>query len=252
MRYLLLLPLLVTFLSCNRQATRLEQTGGGPVTATAPMPTTDDNAPRNRNEELRMEDSPDLRATIEETPASPDVDRPQTSKVSPMNPNWEKRKREQQKGQTPQTMPEKNAAGTQVQNPIPDADVKALQAPVLFRLRKTPCYGDCPVYSMTLLESEMAILDATKGTVKAGKQVQKLGHFDYTDLVTQFRQVAGMELADRYPVEGNVPVDLPFTELTFTDEEGKERVIEVYGSAPEPLADFITSLEEIATGYGWK
>ena len=249
MRYLLSLTLLTLLLGCNRQVNRIDSAGGAAATSTVSAPAPTDRTPQDRSQQMQPEVVRETEVNPQPATMKPGEEDKKPVSASSMNPNWEKRKRAQ-------TSREQLTAPTPDRETPPGemapVDARKLSAPALFQLRKTPCYGDCPVYRISVLESEVAILDAKKGTVKNGHQVRELSHFDYTDLITQFRKVAGMELADRYPEEGEMPVDLPYTELTFTDGEGKPRVIEVYGGAPEPVAEFIETLEALATGYGWK
>ena len=114
---------------------------------------------------------------------------------------------------------------------------------------KSPCFGKCPVFTMT-------ISGTTKTVTYEGKQnVKKIGTYTKTisnDSISKL--VKGFESAHFFDLDDKnsayIP-DLPSTFITFSNN-GKTKTVEESTNKPSPLNDLEKQLTEIANSEGWQ
>jgi hypothetical protein len=119
---------------------------------------------------------------------------------------------------------------------------------VLIIYSKTACFGNCPVYAMTIYENGEAILEGEKNIDKIGKYSLKLSQPEIDTLLKEFERAHFFELQDRYykPV-----TDLPTTFITLTLGNKTKKITDYYG-APEKLKVLEEKIEEIVNKRAWK
>jgi len=125
-------------------------------------------------------------------------------------------------------------------------------APIVFKVRKTPCYGNCKQYAIRLHDTGELVLEGKKNLRQLGLFTRQMMGFKYQDLVQQFIDLKPTELAKLYPENEEVAADLPATILTFNDVAGEEHEVKVYYDAPEPLAEFLAQVERLAETGTWE
>lgn len=122
----------------------------------------------------------------------------------------------------------------------------------LITFRKSPCYGDCEVYTFDLRADGYANLDVESGPVAAGRYHRQLYDVDYDELNGDLAELRGMAFADLYPEEDEIPTDVPFREITLPDADGTPRTVRVYGDAPPALKEFMDRLEIFISEQDWE
>jgi hypothetical protein len=118
---------------------------------------------------------------------------------------------------------------------------------IVASLSRGGCYGDCPIYTVTLHRDGTVDYDGEQYVKVTGKQT---GHVDATaieKLEAQFAKAGFADLKDAYSEEDCT--DLPGATLTF---HGKT-VNHYFGdrSAPRVLFDLETAIDESAQSEQW-
>ena len=122
---------------------------------------------------------------------------------------------------------------------------------LLTSLRKTECYGNCPVF-------EFIVLANGKATYKGVKYVDQLGEFiaEIDDATIQIikdkaEQLGISQLQDTYPRNKVFLQDLPMTFSSFHNGRNLKRIRNNY-DAPKALLEYELFLEKIIQQINWK
>jgi len=116
-------------------------------------------------------------------------------------------------------------------------------------IKKTACYGSCPVYSMDILRNCKVILNAEQFLqVGQGKFKSKLTKRQFDDLISDFKHSGFFELNDFYRSNTS---DLPTTFFYFKNQNNA-KTIEVYGKWPEELKALEKKLDLLIDELKWK
>ncbi|MEM9929303.1 MAG: DUF6438 domain-containing protein [Bacteroidota bacterium] len=122
----------------------------------------------------------------------------------------------------------------------------------LFVFSKPPCRGNCPNYKITLTADRQLQLAAKDNLKKSGNYTIRLTAREYSELLAQLEDVQASNLLEVYPEDtSTIPSDAQATMLTFFDAAGTEQRMEVYFDAPEKLAAYITTFEEMVDREDW-
>lgn len=123
----------------------------------------------------------------------------------------------------------------------------------MFSLSKTPCYGKCPQYSLTLTNDRQLILNAINHMDKKGKYSIRLNAREYNTLLMGLDSLNLQTLPAVYPQDTKrIPSDVQATVLRFPNDAGtEEKKVEIYFDAPEKLASFLTRFEAMVERKDW-
>jgi hypothetical protein len=118
-------------------------------------------------------------------------------------------------------------------------------------IRKTPCYGQCPVFVLSFYDNGKATYEGKRFTDLQGNFEATLAETFYSRLAEEMRKSRFVDLAPSYPYKG-VPIpDFPET-VTFVNWGGASHEIRNNHDAPKVLRDF----EDFLLGYveilAWK
>ncbi|MEL7160876.1 MAG: DUF6438 domain-containing protein [Bacteroidota bacterium] len=237
-----LVPTLIALMilsSCNPDATGVKSDAPPTVIAPAPAPkpkTGNDVSTPERTAPTRPEDSAVPASELAEPPAG---DPFAIGKAGPGR-------------QQPKVTPEPEPAPQRPVNAPPKAAAPQVLAPLVFSVRKTPCYGDCEQYRLDLHEDGTLVYDGKRNVRRKGLHQRELTIFQYRDLVEAFQSLNVTDLAEIYPEDrSKIPTDIPSTVLTFPTEDGEEKQVTVYFEAPEALQEFLDLVAATTTTGVW-
>ncbi len=115
-------------------------------------------------------------------------------------------------------------------------------------LTKSPCFGSCPVYTLTIYENGLAMFKGERNTDKLGLFMKKIGKEEVKRLTNKCVAANLWQFQDLY--KSRIP-DLPTVTLTYY--EGKERkTITGKRERPVPVLDIEAMLDDIAFSEGWR
>ena len=122
------------------------------------------------------------------------------------------------------------------------------QDDILLSMKKTGCYGPCPVYEMKIYKNGFVKLTAEEHLDLKGEFYTKLPGSKVKTLVSKFKEAGFFEMEGQYT---SITKDLPTTWIYFTNE-GRQKRIKDYDGAPESLKDLENELSSLLESEDWK
>ncbi len=131
-------------------------------------------------------------------------------------------------------------------------DEPALQkADVVASIKKTACYGLCPIFEIKIFSNGLALYNGEKHTTLLGLHEAYLLQSEIDDLMAKADTINFFQLASAYPAEGRSLNDLPNT-VTYLKKENQEKeIVNNYG-APKALKSYETFLLEKLNQLDWR
>ena len=119
---------------------------------------------------------------------------------------------------------------------------------IVISMKKTMCYGQCPVYEVEIYNDLMAKYKGEKNVDNVGEFIATVPEERYNTLLEQFKNARFFEFKKEY----RAPVsDLPTTYLFFSYEGKSKKVMDYYG-APESLKALENLVAELVNELEWK
>lgn len=160
------------------------------------------------------------------------------------------------KGKMPDT-PSSGSSTTQqveaVKEVVPEVAEVPTTAPgmqrdsVFFSIERTPCFGTCPAYKLTILQDGSAIYEGRRFAAREGRYT---GHVDRTTmnaLKAAADSLGFFKMEDKY----DRPVtDLPSVIIRVHADQGEKQVIGRVG-APEEFKDLTKRAEALLAEVEW-
>lgn len=114
-------------------------------------------------------------------------------------------------------------------------------------MSKGPCFGTCPVFTLTIYNNAMATFQGERFTDKQGLYTMDIGREKLRQLVAAFREANLWQYPDAF--KSQIP-DLQSVTITFTNE-GKTKSIIGKDGRPEALLQLEEMLDDIANAANW-
>ena len=116
-------------------------------------------------------------------------------------------------------------------------------------MEKTPCFGMCPIYEMTIQGNGQGYLNNKRFTKTIGEFKHTFSPDEVEDLFDQLSEMDWTSYKDEYPTD---VTDLPGTRLHFVHKKIDKQVYVPGGAEiPENLESLIRQLEKIAEQSSW-
>jgi hypothetical protein len=119
-------------------------------------------------------------------------------------------------------------------NPTPPPTPKTIDDKNVYEvinIRRTPCYGNCPVYEAKLMSNGKVYYNGTRAVDMIGNYEANADAERLKDLWKNIEQVKFFDFANKYPLdEKNQIADLPSCILTINDGKQKKRIEDNYDS----------------------
>lgn len=112
---------------------------------------------------------------------------------------------------------------------------------LLIELKRTPCYGSCPVYTFKIDKNGKGLFDGVENVERIGSFSFSLSQDELTELENAFLQVDFYQLKNIY--DGLVS-DLPTTYITYNKDGNRKKIMDYYG-APEELRTLENRIETL-------
>lgn len=121
---------------------------------------------------------------------------------------------------------------------------------IVASLKKTPCYGNCPVFDFELRSDGEAVFHGIKNVSKIGKFRATASKNWQRDLEKTALEAGIFSMAEHYPASGRRIGDFPMT-TTFLHFGEKRRRIEDNFDAPLALQNFESYFFEKIEALEW-
>jgi len=121
------------------------------------------------------------------------------------------------------------------------------QKELVISMRKTACYGSCPVYTLKLFSNKEIYFIGESYTEKIGKYYNSLTENEYNLLIQAFLAADFFNFKNEYT--GNI-TDMPTTYITF-NYNGQTKTIKDYYSAPAKLKQLEKLFDSFREKENW-
>jgi Domain of unknown function (DUF6438) len=122
-------------------------------------------------------------------------------------------------------------------------------------LERTPCFGACPVYRLTIHRSGKVEYEGTDRVREKGRRTGKISAEDFTILATKIDEINFFDLKDRYDGKnadgsGVTVTDLP-TRKTSVTRGNRTKSVENYFRGPKRLTELEDLIDELTKSAEW-
>ncbi len=118
---------------------------------------------------------------------------------------------------------------------------------VIITLERTPCYGTCPDYKLTIYGDGKIVYEGKEYVKITGTQTAQISIDQVKAIVDEFYRIDYFSLQDKYT--GNI-TDLPTTITSITINGTTKKVVNYYG-APKKLDELENKIDEITNSKIW-
>ncbi len=119
----------------------------------------------------------------------------------------------------------------------------------VIEMTKNPCFGRCPIYSMTIYNNGKVKYVGQRFTIKLGTFTKQIPMEEVADLVKGFEAIDFWNMPDKYPSQ---LTDLPKTNIKLYREDKTHKSVSGDTFRPEPLLKMDERLASIADSEdGW-
>ena len=139
---------------------------------------------------------------------------------------------------------------------FPGLQTGTLPEDVTIALERTSCFGDCPIYRVTIDARGNVIYEGRKFVAVSGRRTGRIPVARVAAILATADRIGFFELRDHYrTVRGpdgseTVVTDLPTTIVTITRAGVTKRVEDYYG-APRALQELERQIDEAAGTSQW-
>ena len=122
-------------------------------------------------------------------------------------------------------------------------------------LERTPCFGTCPVYTLTVLSSGRVEFSGENHVKVKGLQTGQISPEDFGRLVKKIDEIDFFNLRNRYDGKnpdgtGVTVTDLP-TRKTSVTRDGETKTVENYFRGPAGLSELEDLIDELTQSAKW-
>jgi hypothetical protein len=122
-------------------------------------------------------------------------------------------------------------------------------------LERTPCFGTCPVYTLTIHRSGQVEFQGKDHVRQKGSETGRISTEDFARLVRKIDEIKFFDLKDRYdgknPDGSGVTVtDLP-TRKTSVTRGNRTKTVENYFRGPKGLKELEDLIDEVTKAADW-
>ena len=113
---------------------------------------------------------------------------------------------------------------------------------------KGPCFGQCPIYTLTIYNTGLAKFNGVRFTEKNGKYEKQMDSKYYNELIKIFKENRFWRFNDDYGME---LVDAATITISYS-ENGKTKTVKGKSKFPDKLKEIMTKLDTFEAGTeGW-
>jgi type IV secretory pathway VirB10-like protein len=124
------------------------------------------------------------------------------------------------------------------------------KVPMIY-LKKTPCFGKCPVFEVKIQEDGSALWVGTKNVERIGTFSAQISKETLEEIMKEAEKIQYFSFSETYPTNGKKIADFPMTISSINSANGARR-IENNFDAPIALQAFEQYLFEKMDKLDWK
>ncbi len=121
-------------------------------------------------------------------------------------------------------------------------------ATLVMSIKKLPCMGDCPVFSLKIYNNRIVVYEGLKFVDLSGRYTTKLTHKQFQNIKSSFLEAGFFDFKNVYSAH---IMDMQTTYIYFR-HGGKEKKILDYHKAPDSIKDLEKMLEALIKSEKWR
>ena len=125
------------------------------------------------------------------------------------------------------------------------------QAPLLFSLERTTCYGKCPYYSIKIYADGRAVYEGKRNVLLMGTHTATAPPQLLDQLFKRAKSIQYSELAPKYPIEGLGILDFPVC-ISSVRQDGQLKTVYNRNDAPATLVAYEQFFDELLETLPWQ
>lgn len=118
-------------------------------------------------------------------------------------------------------------------------------------LKRTPCYGRCPVYEVQFYSNGQALYNGERNVQRQGIYLASVPDSTIRRILEKAEEIRFFSLSNLYPENGKPIADLPQSIIYFNDGR-QEKTITNNHLPPKELLAFERLLDSLAAGLNWQ
>ncbi len=118
----------------------------------------------------------------------------------------------------------------------------------IIEMKKGPCFGNCPVFTLTIYNNGVAAYEGERFTDRMGVYTKVLDKETFESIKTDFRLANFFQFQDAYRAQ--IP-DLQTVTITYW-ENGRSKSVLGKDGRPETVVKLEENLDKIANSTGWE
>ncbi len=115
-------------------------------------------------------------------------------------------------------------------------------------INKGPCFGRCPVFTMTVYDNRWVKYEGERFTQKEGIHYKRLDQLRYEQLIQAFENAKLSQFKRVYPATVQ---DLPTVRIIYYDAANNIQEVMGKDNRPEKVVELEELLDAVATAGGW-
>ncbi|NJL73799.1 MAG: hypothetical protein HC892_00950 [Saprospiraceae bacterium] len=131
------------------------------------------------------------------------------------------------------------------------SEAKPAESYVLASIKRTGCYGKCPVYEAKVFSNGIVLYEGKQFSAREGIYEAYLTQNQIDSLLVQADSARFFDLQPLYPTDGAKLLDLPST-FTYLKKDKAEKEIINNHSAPKSLKYFEQYFDQLLLQLDWK
>ena len=125
---------------------------------------------------------------------------------------------------------------------------ESIEQKLVLQISTTPCFGECPVYDLSIFSNRVVTFNGKKFTKINGSQTGVITFDQYEKLLEKAKKAKLMEAEDVY--DNPAITDLPSTKILFIQDGTKKSIVARY-EVPENITKFIDYTYELMDQIKW-
>jgi len=101
---------------------------------------------------------------------------------------------------------------------------------LLIEMKRTPCYGSCPVYTIKIDEKGKGLFEGVENVEKTGRFSFSLSKDELMEFENAFQEIDFYRLRNIYDAQVS---DLPTTYITYSKDGKRKKIMDYYGAPAE-------------------
>lgn len=126
--------------------------------------------------------------------------------------------------------------------------LKVKESQKVIEMSKSPCFGDCPVYDVTIYETGIATFKGIRNTDRMGLFVKKIGQDKIQQIINKCVAANLWQFEEVY--KSNI-ADLPSVSITYYEGKNK-KTIAGKRERPVQVLEIEQMLDDIASSSDWE